>query len=72
MKVFYDQRQACEVLVIEPEDLEGNVAMKMRGMRPSYIFAPIEAKEDSYFTRQATSCTRMDDIEFGKILYYGT
>lgn len=52
MKVFRDDR-SDKVLLIEKGDLDNSIASKLRGHHVSYIIAPVEAKNNEMFLRQA-------------------
>lgn len=64
MKVFRDDR-SDKVLLIE-----NSIASKLRGHHVSYIIAPVEAKNNEMFLRQADCCISIQGTYYGKILYY--
>lgn len=69
MKVFRDDR-SDKVLLIEKGDLNNSIASKLRGHHVSYIIAPVEAKNNEMFLRQADCCISIQGTYYGKILYY--
>lgn len=69
MKVFRDDR-SDKVLLIEKGDLDNSIASKLRGHHVSYIIAPVEAKNNEMFLRQADCCISIQGTYYGKILYY--
>ena len=69
MKVFWDDR-SDKVLLIEKGDLDNSIASKLRGHHVSYIIAPVEAKNNEMFLRQADCCISIQGTYYGNILYY--
>lgn len=69
MKVFRDNK-LDQVLLIEKEDLDNNIASKLKGHHVSYIVAPVEAKSNEMFLKQANCCISIQGVYYGKILYY--
>ena len=59
-----------KVLLIEKGDLDNSIASKLRGHHVSYIIAPVEAKNNEMFLRQADCCISIQGTYYGKILYY--
>ena len=69
MKVFRDNK-LDQVLLIEKEDLDNDIASKLRGHHVSYIVAPVEAKSNEMFLKQANCCISIQGVYYGQILYY--
>lgn len=43
-------------------DLDNSIASKLRGHHVSYIIAPVEAKNNEMFLRQADCCTLQSKV----------
>lgn len=71
MKLF-EERIGRTLLLLEEEDLIGNIAYKLRGNHVDYVIAPIEAKENEDFVEQVSACIEIQGYKFGKVLYYET
>jgi hypothetical protein len=56
--------------LFEQGDLDNSIASKLRGHHVSYIIAPVEAKNNEMFLRQADCCISIQGTYYGKILYY--
>lgn len=50
MKIFKDNR-SDQVLLIEKEDLDNNIANRLRGHHVLYIITPVEAKSNEMFSK---------------------
>lgn len=65
MKTFKGSRQET-LLLIEDLDSPG----KLRGNHVDYIIAPLSAKDNEDFMKQALCCISISGIYWGQILYY--
>lgn len=69
MKTFKGSRQET-LLLIEESDLDDKITSKLRGNHVDYIIAPLSAKDDKDFIKQAACCISIGGIYWGQILYY--
>lgn len=58
------------VLLIEKDDIDDNIASKIRGEHVDYIIAPIELKDNEQFLKQSKCNISIENIYWGQILYY--
>lgn len=58
------------LLLIEESDLDDKIASKLRGNHVDYIIAPLSAKDNEDFMKQALCCISISGIYWGQILYY--
>lgn len=65
MKTFKGRKQET-LLLIEESDLDDKIASKLR----DYIIAPLSAKDNEDFMKQALCCISINGIYWGQILYY--
>lgn len=69
MKTFKGHKQET-LLLIEESDLDDKIASKLRGNHVDYIIAPLSAKDNEDFMKQAPCCISISGIYWGQILYY--
>lgn len=67
MKTFKGHKQET-LLLIEESDLDDKIASRLRGNHVDYIIAPLSAKDNEDFMKQA--CISISGIYWGQILYY--
>lgn len=69
MKKFSNRKMEF-VLLIERDDIDDNIASKIRGQHVDYIIAPIELKDNEQFLKQAECNISIEGSYWGQILYY--
>lgn len=52
------------------EIIHTNELVKLRGNHVDYIIAPLSAKDNEDFMKQALCCISINGIYWGQILYY--
>lgn len=66
MKTFKGHKQET-LLLIEESDLDDKIASRLRG---NHVVAPLSAKDNEDFMKQALCCISISGIYWGQILYY--
>lgn len=64
MKTFKGHKQET-LLLIEESDLDDKIASKLRGNHVDYIIAPLSAKDNEDFMKQALCCISISGIYWG-------
>lgn len=64
MKTFKGRKQET-LLLIEESDLDDKIASKLRGNHVDYIIAPLSAKDNEDFMKQALCCISISGIYWG-------
>lgn len=63
MKTFKGRKQET-LLLIEESDLDDKIASKLRGNHVDYIIAPLSAKDNEDFMKQALCCISISGVKY--------
>lgn len=63
MKTFKGSRQET-LLLIEESDLDDKITSKLRGNHVDYIVAPLSAKDNEDFMKQALCCISIEGVRY--------